>query len=359
MRLRPDADVAALERALTARFSSDSRRATYRLQALPRIHLYSKIDLEGFNGDSGMPYRDIRDLYPLTVLGLSILLIACTNFVNLATARSVTRAREIGLRQVVGAHRRQVVGQFLCESLLFTGLALPISLCLTRLMLPQFSALMGQPLAFNIADHMSWIAGIALITGLISGSYPAFYLSAQQPVDVLKGLRHRLPKDLCLRRGLVVAQFAVSAILIAFTLVVYQQMDLVQRRDLGFDREQIAVVKIFGPDAEQVHLNGQYNAVKQRFLRHPNIVAAGTSFDLPGTVGPSGVLHRHLRRPTARWKCAFFGRMKVFSRVTIFQYSRGKIFQRDMRSGQRIPKCSSTRQGPNDSVGPIPLGRRS
>ena len=286
VRLRPDADVAALERALTARFSSDSRRATYRLQALPRIHLYSKIDLEGFNGDSGMPYRDIRDLYPLTVLGLSILLIACTNFVNLATARSVTRAREIGLRQVVGAHRRQVVGQFLCESLLFTGLALPISLCLTRLMLPQFSALMGQPLAFNIADHMSWIAGIALIAGLISGSYPAFYLSARQPVDVLKGLRHRLPKDLCLRRGLVVAQFAVSAILIAFTLVVYQQMDLVQRRDLGFDREQIAVVKIFGPDAEQVHLNGQYNAVKQRFLRHPNIVAAGTGFDLPGHSWP-------------------------------------------------------------------------
>ena len=279
--MRPDADVDALERALTARFSAESRRATYHLQALPRIHLYSKIDLEGFTGDSGMPYRDIRDLYPLAVLGLGILLIACINFVNLATARATTRAREIGLRRVVGAHRRRVMGQFSCESLLFTGVALLISLGLTRLLLPQFSALMGQPLVFNIADHAAWIAGIALLTGLLSGSYPAFYLSAQEPVDVLKGLRHRRPKALYLRRGLAVAQFAVSALLIAFTVVVHQQMDLVQRRDLGFDRDRIAVVKIFGPDAAQVHLNGQYNAVKQRFLRHPNIAAASASLDLP------------------------------------------------------------------------------
>ena len=286
VRLRADADVAALERALGERFSDDSQDATYHFQALPRIHLYSKLDLEGFTGDSGMPYRDVRDLYPLSVLGLCILLIACINFMNLATARSATRAREIGLRRVVGAHRWQVVGQLLCESLLFTGLALPVCLGLTRLLLPQFSALMGQPLVFNVADHAAWIAGIALITGLISGSYPAFYLSAREPVDVLKGTRHRLPKDGFLRRGLVVAQFAVSAILIAFTVVVYQQMDLVQRRDLGFDREGIAVVKIFGPDAEQVHLNGQYNAVKQRFLQHPNIAAASASFDLPGHSWP-------------------------------------------------------------------------
>ncbi len=285
VRLRPNADVAALERALAARFPSKSQDATYHLQALPRIHLYSRIDLEGFTGDSGMLYGDIRDLYPLSVLGLGILLIACINFMNLATARSAIRAREIGLRKVVGARRQHIMGQFLCESVLFTGVALPLSFGLTMLLLPQFSGLMGQPLVFTISDHVLWIVCIALITALVSGSYPAFYLSAQQPVDALKGLRNRFPGDLWLRKGLVVVQFAVSAILIASTLVVYQQMGLVHGKYLGFDRDQIVVVKIFGPDAEQIHLNGQYNAVKQRFLQHPNIVAAGTSLDLPG-LGP-------------------------------------------------------------------------
>ena len=287
VRLRPNADVVALERALAIRFPSESQGATYHLQALPRIHLYSRIDLAGFTGDSGMPYRDVRDLYPLSVLGVGILLIACINFMNLATARSAIRAREIGLRKVVGARRQHIMGQFLCESVLFTGVALPVSFGLTVLLLPQFSGLMGQPLVFNISDHVLWIGGIALVTTLVSGSYPAFYLSAQQPVDVLKGLRNRLPRDLWLRKGLVVVQFAVSAILIASTLVVYQQMDLVQSKYLGFDRDQIVVVKIFGPDAEQIHLNGQYNAVKQRFLQHPNIIAAGTSLDLPGHSWPS------------------------------------------------------------------------
>ncbi|MCY3683897.1 MAG: ABC transporter permease [Gemmatimonadetes bacterium] len=287
VRLRPNADVEALEHAIAERFPSESQGATYHLQALPRIHLYSRIDLAGFTGDSGMPYRDVRDLYPLSVLGVGILLIACINFMNLATARSAIRAREIGLRKVVGARRQHIMGQFLCESVLFTGVALPVSFGLTVLLLPQFSGLMGQPLVFNIFDHVWWIVCIALITALVSGSYPAFYLSAQQPVDVLKGLRNRFPGDLWLRKGLVVVQFAVSAILIASTLVVYQQMDLVRGKYLGFDRDEIVVVKVFGPDAEQIHLNGQYNAVKQRFLQHPNIIVAGTSLDLPGHSWPS------------------------------------------------------------------------
>ena len=296
VRLRPDADVEALERTLAAHFPSESE-ATYHLQALPRVHLYSRIDLEGFTGDSGMPYRDVRDLYPLSVLGVGILLIACINFMNLATARSAIRAREIGLRKVVGARRQHIMGQFLCESVLFTGVALPVSFGLTVLLLPQFSGLMGQPLVFNISDHVLWIVCIALVTALVSGSYPAFYLSAQQPVDVLKGLRDRLPRDFWLRKGLVVVQFAVSAILIAGTLVVYQQMDLVHGKYLGFDRDQIVVVKIFGPDAEQIHLNGQYNAVKQRFLQHPNIISAGTSLDLPGHSWPSRRFASDIERP--------------------------------------------------------------
>ena len=131
IRLQPGADPAAVERALSARFPTASGHATYRLQPMPRIHLYSRIDLEGFKGDSGMLYGDVRNLYPLSVLGLGILIIACINFMNLATARTALRARETALRKVSGAHRRYVVGQFLCESLLFTIVALPVSIGLT------------------------------------------------------------------------------------------------------------------------------------------------------------------------------------------------------------------------------------
>lgn len=286
VRLQPNADAAAVERLLSAQFPTTSGRATYRLQPMPRIHLYSKIDLEGFKGDSGMLYGDVRGLYPLSVLGLGILIIACINFMNLATARSSLRARETGLRRVAGAHRRTVVGQFLCESLLFTFVALPISIGLTDALLPRFSTLMGRPLVFDAVEQIHWILGIALITGIVSGIYPGLYLSAQQPVDVFRGLRKGLPGDLWVRRALVILQFTASTVLIATTLVVYLQMDLVQKRDLGFRRKGVVVVKIFGPDAERLPLNSRYNMVKQRFLDHPDIIGAATSLDLPGHSWP-------------------------------------------------------------------------
>lgn len=286
IRLRPEADTAAVERALAAGFPTASGRATYRLQPMPRIHLYSKLDLEGFKGDSGMLYGDVRDLYPLSVLGLSILIIACINFMNLATARSALRARETGLRMVAGARRRQMVGQFLCESLLFALVALPLSIGLTRALLPQFSTLMGEPLVFNVVEEIHWIPGVAVITGIVSGIYPGLYLSAQRPADVFRGLRKGLPRDLWVRRTLVILQFAASTVLIATTLVVYLQMDLVRTRDLGFSRNGVLVVKIFGPDAERLPLNSRYNMVKQRFMDHPDIVAAAASLDLPGHSWP-------------------------------------------------------------------------
>ena len=286
VRLQLDADVAAVEKALAARFPAASGRATYRLQPMPRIHLYSRVDLEGFKGDSGMLYGDVRGLYPLSVLGLGILFIACINFMNLATARSALRARETGMRRVAGARRRTVVGQFLCESLLFTLVALPLSIGLTRALLPQFSTLMGRPLVFNPVEQMHWILAIALITGIVSGIYPGFYLSAQQPADVFRGLRKGLPGDLWVRRALVILQFAASTVLIASTLVVYLQMDLVRTSDLGFVRKGVLVVKIFGPDAERLPLNSRYNMVKQRFLDHPDITAVAASLDLPGHSWP-------------------------------------------------------------------------
>ena len=312
IRLQPGADPAAVERALSARFPTASGRATYRLQPMPRIHLYSRIDLEGFKGDSGMLYGDVRNLYPLSVLGLGILIIACINFMNLATARSALRARETALRKVSGAHRRYVVGQFLCESLLFTLAALPVSIGLTQALLPQYATLMGKPLVFNVVEQIHWILVVTIITGLVSGIYPGLYLSAQQPVAILRGLRGGLPRDLWVRRALVILQFAASTVLIATTLVVYQQMDLVRTRDLGFSRKGVLVVKIFGPDAERLPLNSRYNAVKQRFADHPDIIAAAASLDLPGHSWPKRRFVSPVDSPNREFEARVFRANEAF-----------------------------------------------
>ena len=333
IRLRPDADAAAVELALAAKFPTASGRATYRLQPMPRIHLYSKVDLEGFKGDSGMLYGDVRDLYPLSVLGLGILIIACINFTNLATARSSLRSREIGLRRVAGAHRRFVVGQFLCESLLFTLAALPVSIGLTRALLPQVSTLMGEPLVFNVVEHIHWILVIAAITGLVSGIYPGLYLSAQQPVDIFRGLRRGLPRDLWVRRSLVVLQFAASAVLIATALVVYLQMDLVRTRDLGFSRHGILVVKIFGPDAERLPLNSRYNTVKRRFLDNPDIISAASSLDLPGHSWPKRRFVSPLDSPEREFEARVFRANEDFLDCYDIPILQGRNFSRAYAEG--------------------------
>ncbi len=329
IRLQPDADVATVERALAAQFPTASGRATYRLQPMPRIHLYSKVDLEGFKGDSGMLYGDVRDLYPLSALGLGILIIACINFMNLATARSALRARETGLRKVAGAHREGLISQFLCESLLVTLVALPLSIGLTRALLPQFSALMGKPLVFDVVEQIHWILGVAAITGLVSGIYPGFYLSAQQPADAFRGLRKGLPRDLWVRRTLVILQFGASTVLIATTLVVYLQMDLVRKRDLGFSRNGILVVKIFGPDAERLPLNSRYNTVKQRFLSHPDIISAAASLDLPGHSWPKRRFVSPVDSPDREFEARVFRANEDFLDCYGIPILEGRPFSRD------------------------------
>lgn len=205
------------------------------LQPLTDIHLRSGFQVD-IPGHGNMQYVNI-----FFVVAIFILVVACINYMNLATARSERRAKEVGLRKVVGADRKQLIGQFLGESLLVTLVALIIAIGAVYLLLPAFNHLSGKEIHFNLLEGkwMAAVAGIAIVTGIISGSYPALFLSGFQPVKVLKGNKVISGGNKFFRNGLVVTQFAVSIILLAGTVVVYQQLKFIRDMNLGFDKSNL------------------------------------------------------------------------------------------------------------------------
>ena len=241
-----------------------------RVQPLTAIHLHSHL------ANEAEPNGNITYVYLFSVIALFILLIACINFVNLATARSSQRAREVGLRKVIGARRAQLIRQFLGESMLLGLCAMLLALLALEAVLPVFNVFTGKALALHYLDSsplLLVLLGIVLFIGLAAGAYPALFLSAFQPVAVLKGTRHSHRSFG--RQSLVVFQFALSIILIICTGVVFDQMQFVRSKDLGFDKEQIAAIPI---DTE---VGAQAESIKAALLRHPNVVAASASMLVP------------------------------------------------------------------------------
>jgi len=214
-----------------------------------------------------------------TSVAIFILLIACVNFMNLATARSVRRAKEIGLRKVVGSTRIHLVGQFIGESMLFSFLAMVLSLILLLLLLPAFNQFTGKHISFPLTQPAFWLtlAAVMLLTGLIAGSYPALYLSALKPVRVLKGVMRYTQSSILFRKGLTVFQFVLSLVLLIATIVITRQTNYVQTTDLGYNRENIIYVRIEG---ELSNLKG-YTLFKQRVLAQPGIAVVDRSSETP------------------------------------------------------------------------------
>src|SRR5882757_9464722 len=213
-----------------------------RLQALTDIHLHSDYH-------SGLPGQgNIQYVNTFSVVALFILAVACINFMNLATARSARRAKEVGLRKVVGAGRMQLIGQFLGESLFISFIALLIAVGIVCLLLPVFNNLAGKELSIHLLDGklIALLLGIALFTGLISGSYPALFLSGFKPVQVLKGNMKMMGGNLNFRNGLVVVQFVVSIVLLAGTAVVYRQLNYIRNRDIGFNKSNLLYMPMTG-----------------------------------------------------------------------------------------------------------------
>jgi len=218
--------------------------ATFTLQPLSRIHLHSK-NLQYDIGEQG----DIRYVRLFSIIAFFILFVACINFMNLATARSAQRAREVGIRKTIGARRWQLVGQFLGESLLLTFFALVLGMVVVGIALPSFNRVLGISLAlpWENASFIGSLAGMFLLTSVLSGCYPAFFLSAFRPVKVLKGeLARGGSHNRLFRNGLVVLQFMISVALIISTAVIYNQMRFIRNRDLGYDKENLLCIPLKG-----------------------------------------------------------------------------------------------------------------
>jgi putative ABC transport system permease protein len=222
-----------------SQFLEDERKYhIFRLQPVKDIHLYS----EGI-GDI-IPHGDIRYIWMFGGIAIFILLLACINFVNLSTARSANRAREVGLRKVVGSYRSSLVHQFLGESILYSVISFVLALIILVIGLPYFNELAGKTI---IVPWDAWwffpvLAVSALIVGVIAGLYPSFYLSSFKPIDVLKGSIARGMKNSTTRSAMVVFQFTTSIVLIIGTAVIYKQMNFMLTAKIGYDKEQIIMV---------------------------------------------------------------------------------------------------------------------
>ena len=270
-----------------------AEKNTYYLQPLHRVYLHGESD---FNPAADSPMQHI---YMLAAIGLILVVIACVNFTNLATARAVTRKREVGVRKVVGAHRLQLMVQFLTESLLLTCSALLIALALVELCLPLFNQFVRGDLHLNAAIVMAGapaVLALTLAVGLLAGWYPAFFLSSFSPVTVLKSSAFSSPGSTGLRKGLVVFQFGMSILLVICTLIVYQQLQFIETKDMGFARDHIVSLPIFVPDFlqepnPQKRLSARHQMVKQVFLEHPNILSASAlRYNITGYSGRSRLI---------------------------------------------------------------------
>lgn len=227
------------------------------------------------------------------LIGLFILLIACINFMNLSTARSMTRAKEVGVRKVLGAGRGQLVMQFLGEAILYALAALVLAFAIAELLLPSFSEIIDRPLQFSFYENFEItiiFIVTGLLTGILSGLYPAFFLARYSPVKVFgKSSTRRSKEGLpSLRKSLVVFQFAISFVLIAGSLIIMKQLDYVMSQPLGFESDYVVKLELFNED-----VRNNIEPLKQRILQNPNIKAASVNFRSPiddSNIGTSGYL---------------------------------------------------------------------
>lgn len=246
----------------------------YVLQPMVDIHLYSKIQDDTSGGG------DISNVYIFAAVAIFMIVIACINYMNLATARSSSRAKEVGLRKVMGSGRGPLVAQFLTESLVVTFVALALSLALIYFTLPTFNTLAGKQLPFAHvlqAPVLLSLLGIVFVTGVLGGSYPAFYLSAFNPLSVLKGKLASRGGSSLLRRGLVVVQFGLSITMLICTLIVFDQLKFLRNKDLGFNKANVIRMNLNNRE-----LQSKAAEFAEALKRLPSVVSVGRATSAPG-----------------------------------------------------------------------------
>ncbi|GAB3175616.1 ABC transporter permease [Telluribacter humicola] len=277
--LKPGTTGSALEKKLPAflenragKLMKDNKmHYTLFLEPLRDIYLHSTRDSQG----------NANNVYIFSVVAIFILLIACINFINLTTARSAERAKEVGVRKVVGAPRTLLARQFLAESILLCMIAFVLSILVSALLIPLFNTLAGKTISTGILASGWYILTLfvaAIGIGLLAGIYPALVLSSFEPVVVLKGRFATSTRGILLRKGLVAVQFAISIVLIIATLVVYTQMSYMRDRDLGFSKEQMLIVNSQGDPAK--------NSFKESIANIPGVMSTALSSSVPGSGNP-------------------------------------------------------------------------
>ncbi len=287
------------------------------------LHLQplTKINLE--------THGKISYIYFFSAIAAIILLLACINFTNLSIAQSSTRVKEVGMRKVIGAHRHQLIKQFLGESMVLTFIALPAALILVELALPSFNALFMTQLRSSYFQNLPFILsilGITVLVSLISGSYPAFYHSALQPVQSLRGESRSSTRVSLLRSLLVIFQFSISTILITSTIVIYNQMHYIHTRDLGFNKEQVVHIPIFS-----ISLRQKYQSVKSELIKNPNIINVSISSFFPGS-HPNQSVDWEGRKEDEDFMMAWYSVDHDFMKTFGIELVQGREFSRDYPS---------------------------
>jgi len=258
-------------------FVKKGNKLEYSLMPFTKVHLYANLMI--------VPARlttlgDIKYIYIFSVIALFIIILACVNFMNLSTAQYAKRAKEVGIRKVLGSVKTQLIKQFLTEAMLFSFVATVIALALVFILLSPFNELAGKSLAFSTifsSNIYLLILLLFIITGLLSGLYPAFYLTSFNPVAVLKGLKgfKNSIGNLLIRNGLVVFQFTVSIALIICTIIVFQQLKYTQDKDLGLNKENVIVI------ANTKRLGNNEEAFRQELTTQHGVIDASISSSIP------------------------------------------------------------------------------
>ena len=267
-----------LQQKINALMKSENEKSEFKLnfelEQFSKIHLHSPYD--AFTPNSNIAY-----IYMIIAVALLILTIACFTYINLSTARSSERAKEVGIRKVSGAYRLQLFWQFISESFVLAGIAVLLSFILMIAALPSFNELAGTQLSYAaFGKPVVWIIAFLFVTviALLAGSYPALMLSGFQPSKVLKGAFKNTSSGTLLRKGLIVFQFVISVFLIISTFIIKDQLQLIQQKKLGYDRENVLILDMDGK------LNSKKELIKTELLMIPSVKVVSTAYESPVTI---------------------------------------------------------------------------
>ncbi len=271
LQMVPGANIPTLEKninALKKQHNPQDHVSTYFAFPMSKWHLYS--DFKDGKNVGGM----IEYVRLFTIIAIIILLLACINFMNLSTARSEKRAKEVGVRKVLGSGKKLLILQFFFESMILVFIAFVLSIIAVCLLMPSFNSLVDKHLSLDISQPYLWIGGLTIIlfTGIVAGSYPALYLSSFNPAKVLKGAVLKGKSAVIPRRILVVGQFVISILLISATIIVYQQIHHVKQRDLGYNQDNLIMI----PTTPDVNKN--YTVIKEELLKSGFVNSVTTTF---------------------------------------------------------------------------------